>query len=39
MTFISGKAVPFLARARLGLQRFLRSFPWEACGDRMLRLL
>jgi len=39
MTFIPGKALAFLAGAGFGLQRFLGSFPWEACGDRMLRLL
>jgi hypothetical protein len=39
MTFILAVAFTFLARARSRLRRFLNSFPWEACGDRMLRLL
>ena len=39
MTLIPCEAIALLAKARIMLQRCLRNVPWEACGDRMLRLL
>ena len=39
MTCIPREALALLAAARRNLQTCLRNFPWEACGDRMLRLL
>jgi len=39
MTFIAQMALASIARARIRLQFCLGRVPWEACGDRMLRLL
>jgi hypothetical protein len=39
MPAINAEVAALLARMSQKLAYRLRCFPWEACGDRMLRLL
>ena len=39
MLTVAAELVSLLRRMRRALTWRLKCFPWEACGDRMLRLL